>query len=798
MKKLSMFAAAVCAALAALFSSFWLSAAAAAESAPPRIYGGTASARQGGVAYLNIAAENFEKVGSMEVTVFYEPSVFSVQSVEKTGLNAGNTSADNDDPEQGALSLTAASGSEEGISGSGNLWRIGFAVAEDAEPKTYNIGVAVGEVTAADLSDLSVASGNGKIEVQERPVSIQTMYLYSSVEYSSAGAYEGEEVSVSFFTYNACGLGAAEFEIGYDRDRLHLEEIELGSALVSAEGAFSSINDDGDGYVKIAYANLKGISGTANPLVTCRFTVSGNEAGSVPVTFAPSGLYNSDRDPIRAEDAEAVVETLYRAPVVDLPDISIGSRENACGAFSVDVVAEGESGLAAAGIIVEFDPELLECVAIEGAAAGNPKYDTGKARFSFLNEDGISEDTVLASITFRPLVSSGSATLTLIRDGLADENGHEIEAELLRGNVSFAEHAWGEWAASGARNVERTCANCGEKQEIAVAGAATLTLEDEIKVNYKAWLRDPETREILSAQDFGLDVSAEVRIYESAEAEAAESVFDMVYNGGTGYYEAQNARSYAAKEIGDSHWLEIEVTLNGISVVFGRAEYSPKIYAMNQLSAEGEFGDLKNLSLALLDYAAAAQTHFGYKADDLANAGVTEEMRAAAEAYRETVYTQYKPYERQDLPGLTVSIAMSLNLDGRVTINGYLTAEGERVQMAVFESEAQATEIDNAAEVVEMTLTGGRYKGTTRSTQFAAKEFGDDVYIVFYVDGEAVTPAVRYGVKDYAYRMLSNPNTAEDVKALCREILNYASAAQIFFGYNTDDLANAGLDAQEA
>ena len=40
MKKLSMFAAAVCAALAALFSSFWLSAAGAAGRAPPRPYGG--------------------------------------------------------------------------------------------------------------------------------------------------------------------------------------------------------------------------------------------------------------------------------------------------------------------------------------------------------------------------------------------------------------------------------------------------------------------------------------------------------------------------------------------------------------------------------------------------------------------------------------------------------------------------------------------------------------------------------------------------------------------------------------
>ncbi len=786
MKKLVMFLAATC---FAFLSSFMLSAAAAAESTAPRIYGEEVSAQQGGAAYMDIAAENFQNVGSMEVTLLYDASAFSVGEVSASGLNAGNMCTYNDDG-QGALVLAAISSAEEGVSGSGDLWRVRFDVAEDAAPDTYNVVVAVGEVANVDLSDIAVESGNGKIEVREKDVPVQTMYIYSSVSYPSAGgAYEGEEISVSFRTYNACGLAAAEFEIGYDDSRLTLEEVALGSALVSAEGALSDINYDVDGYIKIAYACTRGISGAADPLVTCRFRVSGNEAGSVPVTFAPGGLYDGDRNPVRADAVQANAETLYREPVIDPPDISVESRENVCGEFRVDVLAEGESGLAAAGILVGFDPAALECVAIEGAT-GNPDYDTGKARFSFLNADGISEDTVLGTLVFRPLVSSGSTALTVSAQKPVDSEFNDLELEYVPGSVSFAEHAWGEWglAGSGAA-VERGCGNCGEVQTISVSGEATLTLEDEVKVNYRVGITKPE--------GVSADVSAQVLVYESADAQTAETL-DMVYEEASGDYVAANARTYAAKEIGDSHWIRFSITVNGVAIESGRIEYSPKIYAMNMLSKGDGFGEIDDLALAMLDYAAAAQSYFGYKTDAPANADVTAEMRAAAEAYRAEVYTQNTPYERQDLPGLTVSIAMSLNLDGRVTINGYLTAEGERVQMAVFGSEAQATEIDNAAEVVEMTLTGGRYKGTTRSTQFAAKEFGDDVYIVFYVDGEAVTPAVRYGVKDYAYRMLSNPNTAEDVKALCREILNYASAAQIFFGYNTDDLANAGLDAQEA
>lgn len=794
MKKILMFLASAC---FALISALLLSATAvsAAEGAP-RIYAGEGSAQQGSVAYVYVCAENLEKVGSMEVTVFYEPSVFSVSSVSGTGLNSGAFTSEHDD-ENGALTLTAIY--PEGLSGTGNLWRLGLSVAADAPAKTYRLVVAVGEVaSAADLSGISVSSGNGEIEVRERPVFVQTMYLYASV---GEAAYEGEETSVSFYTYNACGLAAAEFEIGYDSERLTLREVSLGKSLTGADGAMWSVNDEIEGYIKISYACLNGVSGSANPMVTCSFTVLGNEEGSVSVRFAPGGLYDKEQNPVRASAVEADVQTLYRAPVVDYPDISIESREQVCGEFTVNVAAEGASGLAAADIVVAYDPALLTCVSVGKVAEnttviGNPAFETGKARFSFLCEDGISEDTVLAALTFRPLKEAGESALSLSGIKLTDAGWNDVAAEYLSGTVSLADHAWGEWGLSGERSIRKTCGNCGTSQEIEVAGGATLTLEDEIKVNYKAWLRDPVTREVLFAEDFGLDVSASVYLFAAEDSSEAESVLGMSFDGG--YYTAQNARTYAAKEIGDSHWLEIEVTVGEISVRFARREYSPEIYAMNQLSAGGAFSEMKNLALSLLDYAAAAQLHFGYKTDALANTDVTEKMRSEAEAYRKTVYTQYKPFTPQELPPFDYPVGMSLNLDGKVTINGYLTAEeGASVQMAVFDSEEDAADLSRAKEIVQMTFENGRYRGTTRTTQFAAKQFGDDVYIVFYVNGEAATPAIRYGVENYAYRMLSKSGTAESMNVLCKAILEYAAAAQLYFEYHTDDLANAGLVSQE-
>lgn len=132
--------------------------------------------------------------------------------------------------------------------------------------------------------------------------------------------------------------------------------------------------------------------------------------------------------------------------------------------------------------------------------------------------------------------------------------------------------------------------------------------------------------------------------------------------------------------------------------------------------------------------------YFGYRTDALANAGVTAEMRAAAEAYRETVYTEYMPYEGQvfdEGEEFIAAAGMSLNLDGKVSVNGYLVAEaGATAEMKIYVDEASAKMDADAQETVPMAYADGRYKGTTQSTLFAAKEFGDAVYIVFYVNGE--------------------------------------------------------------
>lgn len=84
-------------------------------------------------------------------------------------------------------------------------------------------------------------------------------------------------------------------------------------------------------------------------------------------------------------------------------------------------------------------------------------------------------------------------------------------------------------------------------------------------------------------------------------------------------------------------------------------------------------------------------------------------------------------------------------------------------------------------------------------TGIAAKEMGDTISVVLYnAEGKAVSKTWKDSIQAYALRQLNNTPT-ESLETLLVDMLNYGAAAQVQFGYNTDDLVNNVLtDAQKA
>ena len=430
------------------------------EQALPAVYASNTTVRQGDYAYINIQAENFTDVASVEVFVYYDATAFTFYSATENGLNSGNLCEENDDG--GVISLSALS--LEGMEGTGGLWQLAFRVAEDAAVGDHNINVAVGEVYSTALEPISVSARGGKITVTERPAVINNMYVYASV---GSAVHEGEQTEVKFYTNNAYGLAAADFEIEYDPARLKLEAVSLGNTLLQAEGAIWSANTDTAGYIKISYINLKGVNGSVNPLVSCSFTVLGNAEEAVPVSLKLGGMYDASQNAIKSDGATANVSTLYTPPVITYPSIYMGGYTGTDGQFEVQVFAEGETALAAGDFVVSYDSSVLECISVEKSVAENivvvnPNFDEGEVRFSFISENGISADTPMVTITFSPLISSGETQLSVSGNNLVDAQFNALTVEYVPSQIVITGHAWGEWEQTKAP----TCTETGEEQRV--------------------------------------------------------------------------------------------------------------------------------------------------------------------------------------------------------------------------------------------------------------------------------------------------------------------------------------------
>ncbi len=106
-------------------------------------------------------------------------------------------------------------------------------------------------------------------------------------------------------------------------------------------------------------------------------------------------------------------------------------------------------------------------------------------------------------------------------------------------------------------------------------------------------------------------------------------------------------------------------------------------------------------------------------------------------------------------------------------------------------------------ELAEITQKGSSsvlgYRATF--TGMNAKEMGDEFTATLYAvrtDGTIYySESVTASVKSFLMAKLNDVNSGAELKTLAVDMLNYGAAAQLYFGYNVDSLANADLTAAQ-
>ena len=144
------------------------------------------------------------------------------------------------------------------------------------------------------------------------------------------------------------------------------------------------------------------------------------------------------------------------------------------------------------------------------------------------------------------------------------------------------------------------------------------------------------------------------------------------------------------------------------------------------------------------------------------------------------------------------SLDINFFLDGsNLKTDGNYTAKITRIKYAKV-AEKQYTKPETLTEELtkDQWTARGQYFVITYDG-IAAKEMPDVVTIQIYEDGHPVSIACQESVVSYTRRTLDkNPNNSE-LRTVLVDMLNYGSAAQTHFGYQTATLANAVLTAEE-
>ena len=156
---------------------------------------------------------------------------------------------------------------------------------------------------------------------------------------------------------------------------------------------------------------------------------------------------------------------------------------------------------------------------------------------------------------------------------------------------------------------------------------------------------------------------------------------------------------------------------------------------------------------------------------------------------------------------LSVSIAHAISLENSMAIS-FLVSKTDLKDYSDVRLVVEKKCYKNGAEGYDMVRTelapeaSSPYGGYVqfKYTGVGAKAMGDDVYAVLYAtkDGkEYHTVQDSYSVKKYAYNTLRKTDTAEGLKTLLVDMLNYGAAAQEYFKYNAKHKVNADLTESE-
>ena len=361
----------------------------------PVIRCGSAQGQPGEYLYFPVTAEDLEELAALELGIYYDAQALEFISCDNGWLLGEALASTNH--REGEITFTAVS--IDGISGSGELLYLSFRVKEGCPQGRYPLTLAVGEAYDVNRRSVTVTAKNGWITVTGYTPVYSEFHLELGL--SAETLTPGENLTATVYNSWWMGFASCDLSVHYDADKFRLVDARVCGEL---ENALYSLNTDTPGLVRLTCASVQSI--WCYEMLELTLEAHEDAVGTSLLTAGITDVYNSDRIPYLPGSARQTV-TVLPAESVRHPRLRLEGGEPVVGEETeMTLVLDEGSGLAAADFELTYDPALLECVDVRAAGSSqllliNPNFQKGSIRFSFVEEQGVSEELPLVTITWR-------------------------------------------------------------------------------------------------------------------------------------------------------------------------------------------------------------------------------------------------------------------------------------------------------------------------------------------------------------------------------------------------------------
>ena len=636
----------------------------------------------------------------------------------------------------------------------------------------------------------------------------------------SSSLYAGNSVTLSVSANDLETVATMDFTLLYDADHF-----TLNSAVSTGVFSYADINTNTAGEVRFLGLATDGVSGNAT-IMTLSFTAAADaEPGTYPLTLSIGEIYSVDGQPCEMAKSNGALTVLQ--PQTDIPYISFNCTPSVSQAAKDDYVTftfrcYSPKSLACGMFRITYDPSLLayeDLTLQSGMQQGNTLYDvnsaqSGRVVLSYATDEAV-VGGALFSVRFRIITEENTgATVTMTPSELYSDSGQEMNSDPCSASIVIQQH-----------EIEP------DYPDLLITAPAEVYTDETFTVTVSL-----EEGSSVASADFTISYDpTKLIVTEEPVSLAGQGQTLMVntnYTNGTvkfsfiapdGIDSAQDLISIRFRAaVNEEYTTSISASGRGVvdqdyhSVVLDYPEETVQTkiadYTVSfETGEDGASGSMDAVTVSSGDTYVLPECGFtapegkefkewSVKVGDAEpiSKAVGEEITVTADTIVTAVWLSTT---------LDMAFRHSCSFNDSLTVNYYVPAaplEGFSnlrlvLEKQVFDGNGNFTWAEyEVTDYKDRTNDGVAYK-VFSFNNIAAKEMGDEIRAILYAEKDGITYSSEvdvYSVKAYSFNRLQN-SSDYNFKRLLVDMLNYGAAAQVYFGYNTENLVNADLTEEQ-